>query len=283
MGTKNAIQTFQRGMERLLAGLLWIIAVVYVDNCYVKSKDDIRKHCQDLRTVLQRYREFNVKLRPSKCRFGYRRLEVLGFDVGPEGQRPLNRHLQVIKDSERPTNKQELQVFLGLVNYYRKFVKGCSALALPLTQLTRTKEPWIWGTAQEKAWSTLKQKLMNPPVLAFPDYSRQFIVDPDASSFAIGAVLSQRDDDGREHPIRFWSRQMRGAELNYSQTEKEAMAAVEACEEFRPYIMGKPFLLRDDHAALKWLFTVKEPKGRLARWVMRFQEFPCTLQIRKGF
>lgn len=86
METKNAIQTFQRGMEHLLAGLLWIIAVVYVDNYYVRSKDDIREHCQNLRTVLQWYWEFNVKLRSSKCRFGYQRLEVLGFDIGPEGQ-----------------------------------------------------------------------------------------------------------------------------------------------------------------------------------------------------
>ncbi|KAF8786416.1 Retrovirus-related Pol polyprotein like [Argiope bruennichi] len=164
---------------------------------------------------------------------------------------------------------------------YRKFVKNFSTIARPLHKLTETKQKFIWTDDCDNASNKLKDALTSVPVLAYPEIGKQFILDTDASHESIGAVLSQ-EIDGQEHVITYFSKCLSKQERNYCVTRKELLAIVKAVENFHPYLYGRRFLLRTDHASLTWLLNFKNPKGQIARWIQRLQEYDMEIRYRKG-
>ena len=167
---------------------------------------------------------------------------------------------------------QEVQQFLGLANYYRRFISDFATIAKPLHQLTECQE----------AFDHLRRRLTTAPVLAFPDYSKPFILDTDASDTGIGAVLSQLDDDGRECVIAYGSRLLTKAERRYCVTCRELLAVVVFTSHFRPHLLNRHFKLRTDHGSLTWLCNFKDPEGQLARWLEKLQEFDFKIVHRGG-
>ena len=135
-----------------------------------------------------------------------------------------------------------------------------------------------WGEKQEKSFQTLKEKLCTTPVLAYPDFEKEFILYTDASGYALGAILSQKDEDGKEHVIFYASKSLTDAEKNYSTTELECYAVVWAVEKFHYYLDGKKFKVITDHYALKWL-EKNALKGRRARWILRLQPYFGNMEI----
>jgi hypothetical protein len=176
-----------------------------------------------------------------------------------------------VLDWKAPVNVKGIQSFLGLANYYRKFIPNFSEIAAPLTQLTKKGIAYVWGDRAEAAFQALKVALTRAPVLRHPDPNREFIFSTDASLNGIGVVVQQEFDDGR-HPVRYASRSLSKEEKKWAIRELEALAIIWAVEEFRTLIDCVPFTVETDHGSLKWLLETKTP-GRLNRWALRLQEF----------
>ena len=174
----------------------------------------------------------------------------------------------------------EIKRFLGLCSYYRRFVKDFATVAKPLTRLTEKNVPFTWSEAEQNSFDTLKD-LTSTPVMAYPDSSATFILDTDASNVGIGAVLSQIIE-GEERVIAYGSRILTKAERQYCITRRELLAVVHFSRYFRHYLTGRKFILRTDHASLRWLKSFKEPEGQLARWLEVLDTFDFDLQHRPG-
>lgn len=281
-GARNAAQTFQRNMDIIFSGLTWKTMVAYIDNIYIRTTGGIGPHLSALKEVMDRAKWANLKFKPSKCHFAYQKLEVLGHVITPEGIHVMRNKIDKVANAPIPKNVNEIYTFLGLANYYRRFIRNFADIARPLYALLKKDVKFNWGSDQQHAYDSLKLALTTTPTLAYPDYSKPFINDPDSSEFCIGAILGQKDELGRERPVEFYSRTLLPREINYSQTEKEALAIIESEEHFHPYIYGAKHFIRTDHQALQWLLTQKEPKGRIARWVARLQNYDFELTHRPG-
>ena len=187
-----------------------------------------------------------------------------------------------VKDWPTPTSRQETQQFLGLANYYRRFIKDFATIAKPLHKLTEKKQSFKWTYECQQAFAQLKHLLTTAPILALPDWSRPFIVDTDASDSGIGAVLSQTNEKGEEHVISYASRLLTKTERNYCVTRKELLAVVTFLHHFRQYLIGTNFVVRTDHGALTWIQNFKSPEGQLARWLEKLQDFEFSIVHRPG-
>ena len=280
-GLTNAPATFQRLMECILAGLTSHECLIYLDDIIVFSRS-FPEHLTRLRKVLLRLQEAGLTLKPSKCQFAKREVQYLGHIVNAAGVKPNPAKTDAVASYPAPTTVKELRQFLGLANYYRRFVKNYSQIAEPLHQLIRkTSKGLYWTTACQNAFDELKHHLVSPPILTYPDFSQEFILHTDASGIALGAVLCQKPG-GNEHVISYWSRQLTKPERNYSTIEREALAAVAAIKEFSPYLYGFPFTLITDHNPLTALKGVKDVGGRLARWMLFLQQFDFKMEYKPG-
>ena len=177
---------------------------------------------------------------------------------------------------------KELRGALGLFSYYRKFVKDFSRIAKPLLTLLKKDIPYEWTAKQQNAFDFLKQRLMEAPILKYPDFSKPFIIYTDASGTGLGAVLSQLNDEGKECVIAYASRSLNKAECNYGITDQECLAVVWAVKHFEQYLGLLPFKIVTDHSALKFLQTAEMPTGRRARWIMYLQQFKFEIIHRPG-
>ena len=257
-GLTGAPSTFERLMECVLRNLTYKICLIYLDDILVYSKtfDD---HLSHLRQVFDRLRHANLKLKPSKCKFACTKVTYLGHVVSPDGISPDEDKISDVRDFPRPHNIKTVRSFLGLANYYRRFIKS-----RPLNQLLRKNHKFLWTDACEQAFKALKDALASAPILAFPNFKEPFHLYTDASNDGIGVTLGQIQE-GREVVIAYASRDFNAAERNYSTTEREALAVIFGIKKFEPYLYEKKFILHTDHHSLKWLMTISDPTGKLAR------------------
>ena len=183
-----------------------------------------------------------------------------------------------------PTNKKEVQTFLGLTGYYRKFIPQYASVSAPLSDLVRKNRPnkVVWSPECEEAFLSLKQLLCTDPVLRSQDFTKEFIVQTDASERGVGAVLSQLDDEGLDHPISYFSRKLLPREEYYATVEKECLAIKLAVQTFRDYLLGRLFTIQTDHQALEWLDRLKENNSRLTRWSLALQPFDYRVEHWRG-
>jgi len=218
----------------------------------------LQEHDKRLIEVLQRLRKHNLKLQIDKCEFLRKEVTYLGHIISENGILPDPAKLSAVKNFPTPKKVKDVQSFIRLAEYYRKFIKDLSKIAKPLTILTKKNTKFEW-TTEQKAFDILKEKL-TAPVLHYPDFTRQFIIATDASDYAIGAVLSQ-GPVGQDRPIAYASRILNKAEQNYNTTEKELLAIAWA-KHFRPYVYGTKFLIITNHKPLVWLFSVNDLGSR---------------------
>lgn len=225
-GLCNAPATFQRLMESVLRGLNFKTALCYIDDIVVYS-GTFHQHLVDLREVFDRLREANLKLKISKCKFCAKQIEYLGHIISADGVLPNPDKIKAVSEFPVPKNVKGVRSFLGLANYYRRFVYNFAKIAVPLNNLTRKSVKFQWTPECQTAFDTLKQALTSAPILSFPHHTKPFILHVDASNSAIGMVLSQIQDN-KEVVIAYAGRDLNQAERNYSTTEREALAVVGA-------------------------------------------------------
>jgi len=258
-------------------------AVPYLDDIAVYSSD-WDQHLRDIDEVLKRLGRAQLKVKPSKCRFGQDRVTYLGHIVGNGIRTPAEVKIKCIAEFPRPTTKSQMRAFLGLTGYYSRYVKGYSDLTAPLTNTLKGKQKKLeipWSDDCEKAFQSLKNKLTEQPVLYAPDFEKELIVQCDASNLALGIVLSQVFE-GKEHPILYLSKKFSPAERNYSTIERECAAIVYAVRKLRFYLDGKPFKIQTDHQPLRWLNSHSDTNRRLLRWSLTLQPFDYTIEDRSG-
>ncbi|HSN23026.1 MAG TPA: reverse transcriptase family protein, partial [Methylomicrobium sp.] len=242
---------FQRLMDMVLHGLSYEVCLVYLDDIIIYS-ETFEEHLHRLEAVLQRLRWAKLKLKPSKCHLLQRKVEFLGHTISEAGVEMQSAKIDAIVQWPRPRDIHQLRSFMGLCGYYRRFIAGFADTAAPLHALSSKNATFHWGPEEEQAFVALKHKLTTAPVLGMPENTGQYILDTDASDVGLGAVLSQVQN-GEERPIAFASRTLQRPERNYETTKKELLAVVYGLKQFKQYLLGRPIIIRVDHAALSWL------------------------------
>lgn len=282
-GLVNSPATLSRLMDRVLGyGELEPNIFVYLDDIVIAS-NSFEEHIRCLEEVARRLNEANLSINIEKSRFCVPELPYLGFILSREGVRPNPDKVESIVNFERPSSVRSLRRFLGMVNYYRRFIEGFSEVTAPLTDLLKGKPKIItWTDPAEAAFNSLKEKLICAPILANPSFDRPFKIQTDASDMAIAGILTQ-ESEGKEHVVAYYSRKLTTPQRSWKAVEKEGVAALEAIEKFRPYVEGTPFTLVTDSSALSFIMNSKwKPSSKLSRWSMLLQQYDMRVQHRKG-
>ena len=280
-GLTNAPATFQRKVNSVLSGLIWSAVIVYLDDINVVG-EEFDDTLANLVEVLARFRQYGLKLKPRKCELFTQEVKFLGRKVNPSGIQVTDDHVKAVLEWPIPTCCKELESFLGFVNYHRSFITGLAGRAAILYELTGTpKKKWTWSEKHTRAFEELKKAVTSAPVLAFPNSEEHFILDTDASDFAIGAELSQVQQ-GVERTISFASKSLPAPMRNYCTTRKELLAVLMFMHHYRHYLLGRHFTIRMDHASLVWIMRFRNSWGQLARWLSVLSEYSFDIQHSSG-
>jgi hypothetical protein len=278
-GLTSAPATFMRLMNDTLMPYLDQFVIVYLDDICVYSKTP-EEHLDHLRKVLTLLQQEKLIGKLSKCEFGISSMEFLGHIVSDQGIATDPEKIKSVQDWPTPQNATDVMRFLGLANFYRRFVKDFSKIAAPLTSLTGNV-PFVWSPAAETAFKSLKTALTTAPILCLPDCSKPFILECDASKFAIGQVLCQ--GEGRDRRVvAFESRKMIPAELNYPVHDQELLSVVHGLKKWRHYLHGGRVRVITDNWATKFLLTKPDLNKRQAGWLDFIQEFNLEIIYRPG-
>ena len=225
-----------------MSGLVASRCFVYLDDLIIFGRN-LQQHNRNLMDVFERLREVNLKIHPGKCSFLRKEVLYLGHILSDRGILPDQEKSRAMKDFPKPKNADEVRRFVAFANYYRKFIPIFASIALPLNKLLKKDVEFNFNNDCENAFEIIKQILISPEILQFPDFEKEFILRTDASGFALGAVLSNHDDK----PIAYGSKTLNPAERNYSTIEKELLAIVWAVKHYRPYLFGRHFKILTDH------------------------------------
>ncbi|KAI4881067.1 hypothetical protein NFI96_009116 [Prochilodus magdalenae] len=255
-------------MESLLQGLPRV--AVYLDDILLTGRD-LAEHLSTLDEVLRRLKEAGLRLHRRKCSFLQDQVEYLGHKINAEGLHPVQTKVRAIEEAPRPTTVTELKAYLGLLNYYNKFLPNLATHLAPLHRLLRKDAQWTWTKDQEDAFCLSKQLLKSANVLSHYSADKELVLACDASLYGVGAVLLHVVDDGVEKPIGFMSRTLTPAEKRYSQHDKEGLAIIFGIKRFHKYIYGQTFTITTDHKPLISLFHEMKPVPqmgllRVQRW-----------------
>ena len=282
-GMKTAPASFQRMMSEVVLKD-FDFADAYIDDVAIDTTSSFPQHLLHLKQVLQRLRECKLNARPSKCKIAMTSVDFVGHKVGGDKIQPREALVQAIERFPRPQTKKQVKSFIGLAGYYRKFVPNFSERAAVLTDLTKGRQPTriVWEEQHESAFQDLKNALKTTPVLRPPHWNEPFILQVDASNHGLGAILSQKDEDGHERPVAYASRKLQPREERLSTTEKECLSIVWAVETFRYYLYGRTFTLQTDHNPLIWLNQVRDKSRKLLRWSVTLQEYDMNIEHRPG-
>ena len=271
-GLTNAPAVFQRLIQEVLAGLnpedSADFVLAYLDDILVFSRT-LEEHMTHLQAVFDRLLAAGLKLNPDKCRFICDEVDYLGHVLTPGGLKTSSKHVQAVKAFPVPTSVTQVRQFLGLASYYRRFIISFAKVAQPLHALTKKNAQFEWSSDCQRAFELLKEKLVKAPLLAYPNFTEDFIVETDASILGLGAVLSQVQEDEQVHPIAYASRALSPPEKNYGITDLETLAVVWALSHFKAYLYGQKVKVLTDHTAVKSVLLNPNANGKHARWWTR--------------
>lgn len=279
-GLKNAPATFQRVMDHVLRNLIGKCCLVYMDDIIIFSTS-LQEHVENLKKVFAALRKANLKIQLDKSEFLKKEVEFLGHIVTDQGVKPNPNKIDAIKRWPLPKNQKELKGFLGILGYYRRFIRDFAKITKPLTAQLRKGEVVEQTSLFVKTFEKCKELLTQSNILQYPDMEQPFILTTDASNFVLGAVLSQ-GPVGKDKPVAFASRTLTKTEEKYSAIEKELLAIVWATQYFRPYLFGRKFTLYTDHQPLTYALNLKTPNTRLVKWRLRLLEYDFEIIHRPG-
>ena len=283
-GVASAPSIFQCIMEGILHGIEHVS--VYLDDILITGQSE-GEHLQRLDEVLTRLETAGLRLRQNKCTFMQSSVEYLGHRISGDGLHPTPDKIRAIVEAPAPTNVSQLRAFLGLVNYYSKFLPSLSSVLAPLYRLLRKNSHWSWGPAEDKAFQAAKAGLTSTSVLTHYDPAKDLFLDCDASPYGVGAVLSHGMEDGSKKPIAYASRSLNLAEKRYSQLDKEGLTIVFGVKKFHHYLFGRNFTIFSDHKPLQHLFAETRPipplaSARIQRWALTLSAYDYKIVYRPG-
>ena len=281
-GVASAPAVFQKTMDTILQGMQHVIC--YLDDILITGSTE-SEHNNNLEEVLRRLEEHGMRLRLDKCEFFKSSVEYLGHYISAEGVHTTKSKVTAIQEAPAPKNVQELHSFLGLLNYYAKFIPNLASLLYPLHALLKNGQPWRWTQTCEDVFKKAKEQLSAAPILVHYDPTLPLCLAGDASAYGVGAVLSHQFPDGSERPIAYASRTLSQNERNYAQVEKEALSLIFGLRKFHQYIYGRTFTLVTDH---KPLTTILGPKqtipslaaARLQRWALLLAGYSYNIKFK---
>ncbi|XP_011270565.1 hypothetical protein CAOG_08903 [Capsaspora owczarzaki ATCC 30864] len=280
-GHINSGACFQRFIASLLQGIIGV--VFYLDDILIHS-DTLENHVPLVRRVFTILRDNQHYVKLEKSVFHSDSVLFLGYIVSKDGVKMDPAKLSAVLNWPVPETVHAVQKFLGFANYYRRFIKNFSGVITPITKLLGKDVPFKWTPECDSAFAFLKHSFTSAPVLAYPDPSKPFILETDASDFALGAILSQLDDTGVAHPVAFHSRKFTGSELAWNIYDKELCPIVESFKVFRHYLLGAkvPVKVITDHKNIEFWSTARLLNPRQTRWAQVLADFFFLVYHRAG-
>ena len=283
-GVAAAPAIFQRTMESLLGDLPHVC--IYLDDILVTGESE-SAHLRNLAAVLERLAASGVRLKREKCSFMIHEVEYLGHCISAKGIHPVPEKVSAVREAPPPQDVSQLRSFLGMVNYYGKFLPNLATLLRPLYDLLQSTKTWSWECPQKQAFDKAKELLSSAPLLTHYDPSKPLILACDSSPYGVGAVLSHQFEDNTERPIAYASRTLSPAELKYAQLDKEALSIVFGVKHFHQYLFGRKFVILSDHKPLQYLLG--ETRGippmasaRIQRWAIMLSAYQYEIRYKPG-
>lgn len=283
-GLSNAPSTFQRFINDLIqTNGMGHCAKAKLDDILIFTRGNFQNHLDELRKMLEILKKTNCKLKFKKCTFFRKSLTHLGMEVSCEGLKPDEDHIKAIKEIRSPQSLKEIRSILGMLNFYRKFISGYAAKLEPVTRLLKKDSQHQWNSDAETALRKILEELTKKPILIFPDFTKEFILQTDASRHGLGAAIFQDQGSGRQ-PVAFYSRTLTAAEKNYPTAGMEALAIVFGVKKGFQYLHGQKVVIETDHRALAYINSWKMTNSMIARWWLTLQEISqnATIKYIKG-
>ncbi|KAJ3634672.1 hypothetical protein MTP99_007618 [Tenebrio molitor] len=270
---------FQRMINTLLGNLRFTKVLIFIDDVLILARS-WQESLETLKEVLNIFKTSGLTLRLSKCYFLKTKIEYLGFEVSESGIQPTNRQIEVVSEFQVPTTVHQLRQFIGLTSYFRRFISNYAVKSKPLAELLKQDVPWLWGEKQIEAFKTIKDYLVSKPIFALYDQNLEMRLYTDASAIGIASILVQVRDN-RENVVSYFSRHTTLNEHKYHSFELETLAIVSSVKRFRQYLLGRPFTIIMDCAAVRAKFSKSEVNPRVDRWVLELNEYNFTI-IHRG-
>lgn len=279
-GLCNAAQNLSKLMDSVLGYDLEPKVFVYLDDIVIAT-NDFEEHMEMLELVARRLKEANLTINLTKSKFCVPRLAYLGYILDEHGINVDSDKIKSITDYPVPKNVKEVRRFLGMCGWYRRFIVDFANKSAHISNLLKKSPKFIWTTEADRAFIDLKSALVSAPILAHPDFSKEFYIQCDASAVAVGGLIYQLIDE-QEVVIAYTSQKLTATQQKYMACERELLGILYCIKQFRPYVEGTSFTVITDNSALLWLKSLKDPTGRLARWALKLQHYTFEIKHRPG-
>jgi len=280
MGLRNSSAVFQRAIMQTLAGME-AFSFPNIDDIIVYTRT-FEEHLVRLEQMLERLDRDRWVLNVDKSKFLLPEVVFLGNRWSREGVSPDPDKVSCVALLPPPQNQTHLRSFLGCTNFFRHFIEHYAEIARPLSKLTSKKVVWRWADVQQRAFLTLKLALCTAPVLRYPDFDKEFIIETDASDGTVGGVLLQVFDGKHLQPVAYFSKNLTKEQRNYCTTERECLAVLEGIKRWEEFVGDGHFVVRSDHNPLQWLREAKSPNTRLLRWAVILQGYDFHIVYKPG-
>lgn len=281
-GLANGPAVFQRFVTEIFRDLIQAgLLQIYLDDILIGT-ETLEQLIDILRKVMQRIRRYGLQLRLEKCKFAVKRLEYLGYKISKDCIQPGKDKTETVALFPKPRNVHDLRRFLGLTGYFRRFIRDYARIAKPLSDMLQKDVSFAMNTDQLIAFEKLKEALISEPVLKIYDQHKETELHTDASASGLGAILLQRDENNRLHPIHYASWKTTPEESRYNSFKLETLAVIKALDKFRVYLLGVPFKIITDCSALKQTLSKKNANRQVFGWCMKLEEFEYSIEHRHG-
>jgi hypothetical protein len=279
-GLMNARATFQRAMDIAFVGEKYKFVLIYLDDITVYSSSH-EEHLKHLKRVFLKCRQFGISLNPKKSQFSLRKGKLLGHIVSAEGVMIDPARVEEIQKLSLPRSKKDIQSLLGKINFVRRFVPNFAELVKHITCMLKKGSEVKWKDNTRNSFQNIKQAIIESLILIGPDYSNTFYVFSFASYDTVEAVLLQKDEENFDHPVDFFSKTLRDAELRYDPIEKQAYALIKDLKSFRIYILHSKVIAYVPSSSVKDVLTQPDIDGKKARWIEKMIEFNIEVKPTK--
>ncbi|CAK1599216.1 unnamed protein product [Parnassius mnemosyne] len=281
-GLKTSVGSFSRAMNLILGPEVQEFCVNYLDDLAIITTGTLDKHLEHIDIVLSKLNKAGLTCNLQKCEFICKEIRMLGFIISTEGIKTDPDKIRAIQEFPAPKKIKQLRAFLGLCNFYRRFIPNYSESIIPLCELLKKGRKFQWSGKEQKAFDFIKQQFINTIQLHHPDFNKPYYLQTDCSGVGMAGVLYQIDDNNEMRILGYHSKALKGPELNWSVTEQEFYAVISCLKKFETYLRGSKVIILTDHKALLFINNMKLFNGRVTRWILYIEQFNYEVQHISG-